>query len=325
VVQPEGRVGGRCVHILHDGADTVVTPSVGTTFSTGGHIGVGATRVAGIDHGVASVDGLGVVVVTGKAMALVAGSGADVDSQVSELLVYVSLALVELRDYTYTIRHTLAANVDTSEPLRAEDGGLGETASIARLVEPGQVAVEATVGAEHLLVRPQEVPVPQEELGVSVDVGCELLVEGDKVLVSAPGSRELARGGATLKALDGVDVCLAVAVGVRVPLSADAGVGASALPLLELVELVIQIAEAQLQGHVDGREDEVGQQVLDFLNVVLDGGHSGVDTRQGLLEAEGTGELGRFEAGNGQKGSGCAGSGGILGQRSGGAGDSQNG
>jgi hypothetical protein len=95
VVQPEGWVSGRTVDILHDGADTVVAPGVGTTFSTGSHVGVGVTRVASVNHVVAGVDGLGVVVVTGKAMALVAGSGADVDSQVGELLEHVSLALME--------------------------------------------------------------------------------------------------------------------------------------------------------------------------------------------------------------------------------------
>lgn len=71
---------------MHHGADTVVAPGVSTAFGAGCHVGVSSARVAGIDDGVAGVDGARVVAVTGEAVAGVAGARADVDSETGELL-----------------------------------------------------------------------------------------------------------------------------------------------------------------------------------------------------------------------------------------------
>jgi hypothetical protein len=91
VVQEEDGVGGGSVGVLHDGADTVVAPGVGTSLGARGHVRVRAARVAGVDDGVACVDGLGVVAVAREAVALVARAGADVDGEAGELLRFVSI------------------------------------------------------------------------------------------------------------------------------------------------------------------------------------------------------------------------------------------
>ena len=91
VVQEEDGVGGGSVGVLHDGADAVVAPGVGTTLGARRHIWIRAARVAGVDDGVAGVDGLGVVAVAREAVALVARAGADVDGKAGELLCFVSI------------------------------------------------------------------------------------------------------------------------------------------------------------------------------------------------------------------------------------------
>jgi hypothetical protein len=86
VVQPEDGVGGRCEGILHDSADTIVTPSVRTTLGTAGHLGVRALGITSIHHVRVCVGSLRVVVVTRKTMEGVARAGPNVDRKVSELL-----------------------------------------------------------------------------------------------------------------------------------------------------------------------------------------------------------------------------------------------
>lgn len=196
---------------------------------------------------------------------------------------------------------------------------------------------------------------PEEELGVAVDVGGQGLVQSDEVLISAARLGELAGRLVPLQALDSIDVRLAVRVGVRVPLAADARVAAGALPLLELLELLVQLAG----GHgkdvvddvgndvVDDIRDEVGDDlvggsvrnnklrhlVLSILDVFLDGGDGSVDTGPGLVEGERTSELGSLELNGWESGreiivvgerSALSGSR-VLGKREGGSGDSQNG
>lgn len=296
VVQEEDRVGGRGVGVLHDRANTVVAPSVGTTLSAGGHIGVGGTRVAGIDDGGARVGSLGVITVTGETVTLVARAGTDVDGETSEL----------------AVRDALATDVHAAEPLGAEDGGLAETASVPSLVEPGEFTVETAIGAEHLLKGPEVVPVPEEELGVTVDVGCQSLVESDDILVSALGLAKLAGCRAALQALDGIDVRLSVGGGVGVPFATDAGAGAGALALLKLLEFLIQLSGVPGE---DGRDDvgekisdDLGRRgvgkdklrklVLSILEVLDDGGNGSIYTRQGLVERERASELGSLEVGD---------------------------
>lgn len=79
VVQEEGRVAGGGVHVGHDGADTVVSPGMGTALSTSGHVGESVAVLAGLDHGGAGVTGLGGVAVAGETVAHVSGARADVE------------------------------------------------------------------------------------------------------------------------------------------------------------------------------------------------------------------------------------------------------
>jgi hypothetical protein len=90
VVQPEDGVGGRSPGVLHDSADTVVSPGVRTTLGAASHAGIVALVVASVYHLRVGVGSLGVVVVTGEAVEVVILAGTDVDSQVGELLRIVS-------------------------------------------------------------------------------------------------------------------------------------------------------------------------------------------------------------------------------------------
>lgn len=86
VVQEEDWVGGRGIHILHNSANTIVTPGMSTSFSASSHISVCGTAVASINHGVSSVGGLRVVSVARQAVTAVAASRADVNGEVGKLL-----------------------------------------------------------------------------------------------------------------------------------------------------------------------------------------------------------------------------------------------
>ena len=247
----------------------------------------------------------------------------------------VLLVVVLLQGYccTYAVGYALAANVDASEPLRAEDGGLGEPASVPGLIEPGKLTVETALAAEHLLEGPEVVPVPEEELGVTVNVGGQGLVESDEILISGGRLAKLARGRAGLEALDGIDVRLTVGVGIRVPLAADAGAGAGALPLLKLLQLLVQIAGGDRK---DGRDDagklEFRELILGVLDVLDDGGDGSIDTRQSFIERERASELGCVEVVGWESrrkrdvgGKRCTlGWGRVLGKRNGGSGGRQD-
>jgi hypothetical protein len=69
--------------------------------------------------------------------------------------------------------------------------------------------------------------VPQKELGVSMNIGCQCLMESDQVLISALGLFELARSGLAHQALDRINECLSVAGAVRVPFCTHTWVGTS--------------------------------------------------------------------------------------------------
>lgn len=206
------------------------------------------------------------------------------------------IVLAYITSSTYAVRYTVSANVDASKPLRAEDGGLGVAASIPGLIKPGKVTVETAVAAKHLLEGPEVVPVPEKELGVTVDVRSQGLVQSDEILISGGRLAELTRGRAGLEALDGIDIRLTIGVGVGVPLATNAGVRAGALPLLELLELLIQIAGG------DGKELwgqlELRKLVLGVLDVLDDGGDGGVYTSQGFVESERASKLRCLEVGS---------------------------
>lgn len=91
VVQPEGWVGRRTVDILHDGTDTIVSPSVGATFSALPHAVIVGPGVALVDIRRVAVGRLGAVAITSQAMNLVARAGTDVDGKVGKLLFRISI------------------------------------------------------------------------------------------------------------------------------------------------------------------------------------------------------------------------------------------
>lgn len=113
-------------------------------------------------------------------------------------------------EVTYAVRYAAAADVDAAEPSGAEDGRGAEAAGVPGLIEPGKLTVEAAITTEHLLEGPEVVPVPQQELGITVNVGGQGLVKSDKILVSAARLAELARGGIPLQTSDSIDVSLSV-------------------------------------------------------------------------------------------------------------------
>lgn len=164
---------------------------------------------------------------------------------------------------------------------------MGEASSVPGFIKPGKLTVETAVAAQHLLESPKVVPVPEKELGVTMNVGSQGLVESDEIFISALGLTELARCRAALQALDCINIRLTIRIGVRVPLGANAGVGAGALPLLELLELLVQIAG----GDREKRRNDVGKHelrnlvlgVLDVLDV-LDSSDGGVYTSTGFLK-----------------------------------------
>jgi hypothetical protein len=160
-------------------------------------------------------------------MDVVVLAGANVDGKVGELLEGLLAVRCWLKSgCTYAIRHTIATNSNGAEPLATENRGLRETPSISSLVEPRQVTIETALAAQDVLESPQVVPVPKEKLGVAVNIGRQCLVERDKVLISRSRLTKLARRTSSLQAFNRVDKSLSVAIAVRVPFRAHAGVGA---------------------------------------------------------------------------------------------------
>ena len=80
-----------------------------------------------------------------------------------------------------------------------------EVARIERLVPPRDGLVEAALVPQRHVERPQEVAVPDQELGVAVHVGHPHLVQADEVLISARCWREVSRRWLGHQALDGGD------------------------------------------------------------------------------------------------------------------------
>lgn len=50
MVQPEDWVRGGSVDVLHNGADTVVTPGMSAALRAASHVGKGGARIASINH-----------------------------------------------------------------------------------------------------------------------------------------------------------------------------------------------------------------------------------------------------------------------------------
>lgn len=235
VVEEEDGVAGRGIDVRHDGSDTVVAPGMTPALGAGLVVGIVGASLADVDVGLGTVGCVAVVVVSSETVGGVARARADVQRQEGKLL-HTRLAsregcisLTGRKGRTDAIGNAIAVDLDGAKVLVGEDGRGSVVACVARLVEPRQVAGIAAHGAQLVLEGPDVVAVPRQELGVAVDVGGELLVDGDEVLVAALGLAEGARGRLAHEALDGRHEGL-LARGVEaVPLGADMGAGARGL------------------------------------------------------------------------------------------------
>jgi len=268
VMQPKGRVGRGPVDILHDGTDAVVSPSVGATFSAGPHAVVVGPGVALVDVGRVAVGRLGAVAVASQAVNLVVRAGTDVDGKVGEL----------------AIGNTVAAESNASKPAAGEDGRLGKATSIPGLVEPRDGVIEAALATEQVLEGPGEVSVPQQELGVAMDVGRQDLVESDEILVTTPGAGELARGSPAHQTLDGIDEALFAIIFVLIPFGTDADVGAGC-------------ARSKQLGRVGSRMQKLGHVSSDLGQILHDTVDGIGDTQE--IGALCSSNVGRLELGMG--------------------------
>ena len=106
-----------------------------------------------------------------------------------------------------------------------EHVGRGEVSSVQRLIPPNHGAVEATLVPQDLLEGPEVVAVPDEELGVAVDIGHVHLVQAGKILIAVRRGREVTRRRLVHQALDGGDEGQPVGGRVLSPFKADVGVG----------------------------------------------------------------------------------------------------
>lgn len=78
-----------------------------------------------------------------------------------------------------------------------------EVPCVLRLIPPRECAVEAALVSQDLLKGPEEVAVPQEELGVTVDVRHVHLVKAGEIFVAVRRRREVARRRLLHQAFDG--------------------------------------------------------------------------------------------------------------------------
>jgi hypothetical protein len=233
VVEPEDWVARGGIDVTHYTSNAVVSICVDTTLLAGRHVlegGIYGGVVARIDPVLVGVRGQTCVTVSLETVRGVRrGAWADVDRDVGECLAAVSFPghIELLGSRTYAIRHTSSVDVgEGTKIVGREDVGLRESTRIPGLVKPRHWSVEAAFRAQHLLKRPDEVSVPEQKLGVAVDVRRELLVDAHKVVVSGPGSRVVLLLGSVLQTPYGTDEGGLVVGRVRVPFDADTRIGA---------------------------------------------------------------------------------------------------
>jgi hypothetical protein len=97
MMQPKHWICWRCVNILHDGADAVVTPSMRSTFATSCHVGVRTTRITSVSDRLSSVRSLGLITVARQAMTLVARPRTNVRCQEGKLSVVYAVPTCQHR------------------------------------------------------------------------------------------------------------------------------------------------------------------------------------------------------------------------------------
>lgn len=162
------------------------------SLQTASKLGKGATRLAQVNVALVTLRRQLLVDSAGHAVVLVTTSGSDVQSDSSKG------TAVDTPSLTIALRWK-----QVSEVWLREHVALGEVSSILRLVPPWEGSVEAALGTQDLLECPDEVSVPDEELGVAVDVGCPHLMETDEILVSVGSWIEVSRGGLVHQTSDG--------------------------------------------------------------------------------------------------------------------------
>jgi hypothetical protein len=185
-------------------------PSFGATL----HIGIRAPRIARVDKARVALRGQGLVDGTCEAVRPVTRARANIARQPSKG------AAVDTPGVAIFGREQVAEVVVIGEHVR-----LGELASVQRLVPPRKGPVEAALGAQDLLKCPHVVAVPNQELGIAVDVGHRELVEAHQILVAARRGRELARRRLLQQALNSIHKGQPVRGRVLAPFEAHARLG----------------------------------------------------------------------------------------------------
>jgi len=190
VVHPEDGVAGAGRDVRHDGTDTVVAIGVGSALSAALHACVVGTRVASVDESRVALSSQALVDISAQTMGGGgARSGTNVAGQTGE----------------GSVCDTLGTSAgQRTEVCGAEDVAASEVTGVESLVPPWEGVVEGADIAELHLEDPEEVAMPDQELGVSVDVDHPHLMQPNEILISARGRRELSGGGLALQALDGV-------------------------------------------------------------------------------------------------------------------------
>lgn len=178
-----------------------------------GHVGVRGARVARVDVGLRDLLGQLVVVRSAQAVVGIALAGADVARQAGEG------AAADADGVAVGVGDHVAKVVFAAEHVEA-----AEVACVQGLVPPGHGAVEAALFAEDLLEGPEEIAVPDDEVGVAVDVGHVPLMQADEILISVRGwGGEPPDGGFAHQAFD--RSYESQPVGGRVVPPFDSGVG----------------------------------------------------------------------------------------------------
>lgn len=183
-------------------------------FAAALHVGVRGARVASVHEIRIALRGEGGVTGTRQAVRRVARSRANMGREPSK----------------GTTRDTDGVAVDgpgqVAEVVGAgEHVGRGEVSSVQCLIPPREGAVETTLVPQDLLEGPEVVAVPDEELGVAVDVRHVHLVQAGEILIAVRRGRKVTRRRLAHQALDGGDEGQPVGGRELSPFKADVGVG----------------------------------------------------------------------------------------------------
>ena len=217
MVHEEDGVAGAGSNIGHDAADTVVSICVRAeremlvhafefhryystrenrdgvdlpSFGTCGHVRVVGARIAQVHVTGVDLARRGLVHPAGETMRRGGGlGGTDVANQSAE----------------GTADDAVGDVGQVAKGAGGEDLRLLEASGIQSLIPPWELAVEPTLRTQHLLEGPDKVTVPDQELGVVVDVWLVQLMETNEVFIAIPRWWEGARGRSIDQALNGTE------------------------------------------------------------------------------------------------------------------------